>query len=219
MVQKYEYDQLMGMSQYKYRRHFVSQRKMKVNTMCRPISAIRGLSAEDILELCRQENSVPVDIKTILKKLGISSMAYDFSELEDELEECSDGNHILGALVTKGDKAAIFYSIDDKKDSHRYRFTIAHEIGHCCLKHFPVHGETTHPVFRKDGDTSNKQEIAANIFAGQLLIPRNSLIRIIDELLKPSVSVLAKIFDVSEKVMYARLKHLNIKTKIEGYNC
>lgn len=209
----------MGMSYKKYQNHLALQKEIKVNSMCKPISAIRGMSAQDILKLCRQEDKIPVDLKAVLKKLGISSMAFDFSKIEELLDQCSNGNHILGALATKGDKAAIFYSADDKKDSHRYRFTIAHELGHCCLKHFPVDGSTTHLVFRKDGETKNEKEIAANIFAGQLLIPENSLKDIIDELIMPSVRTLAEIFDVSENVMLERLRFLHIKTKIVGYNC
>lgn len=222
MMQRYNYGHSfcnMSMSIRQYVQYNAKQKEIKVSTVCKPISAIRGMDASEILELCRQENSIPVDVTAILKKLGISCLAFDFSKLESQIPECFNGNHILGALATKGDKAAIFYSVDDKRDSHRYRFTIAHEIGHCCLNHIDTNKALPHLMFRKDGEANSKKEIAANIFAGELLIPENSLMSIIDELLIPSVSTLAEIFDVSDKVMLARLKYLKLKKKIVGYNC
>lgn len=222
MMQKYEFWRgfaCMDMPYKHYQKYLAQQREIKVLSMCKPISAIRGMSAQEILELCGQESNIPVDIKAVLQKLNISCMPFDFSGLESKISSCANGNHILGALATNGDKAAIYCRIEDKEDSHRYRFTIAHELGHCCLNHFPVDGSTIHLVFRKDGDTRDKKEIAANIFAGQLLIPKESLISVIDELLIPSVRTLADIFDVSNAVMLERLKFLKISRKIVGYNC
>ena len=74
-------------------------------------------------------------------------------------------------------------------------------------------------MFRKAGDTTDHKELAANVFAGQLLIPKESLLSVISELLIPSVRTLADIFDVSSAVMLERLKFLKISTKIVGYNC
>lgn len=222
MVEKYELWRSFGsmnISYYSYQKHFAQQRKIKVLSMCKPISAIRGMSPQEILELCGQENKIPVDIKAVLQKLHISCMPFDFSGLEAKISACSNGNHILGALATNGDKAAIYCRVEDKEDSHRYRFTIAHELGHCCLNHFPVDGSTIHLVFRKAGDTTDHKELAANVFAGQLLIPKESLLSVISELLIPSVRTLADIFDVSSAVMLERLKFLKISTKIVGYNC
>lgn len=222
MVEKYELWRSfgsMGMPYYSYEAHFAQQRKIKVLSMCRPISAIRGMSPQEILELCGQENNIPVDIKAVLQKLHISCVPFDFSDLESKISECSNGNHILGALATNGDKAAIYCRVEDKEDSHRYRFTIAHELGHCCLNHFPVDGSTVHLIFRKDGETTDRKEIAANVFAGQLLIPEESLLNVISELLIPSIRTLADIFDVSSTVMLERLKFLKIRADIIGYNC
>ncbi len=51
----------------------------------------------------------------------------------------------------------------------------------------------------------------ANIFAGELLIPYSSLMSIYNQLLKPSLSVLAQIFQVSTSVMKARLNYLELR--------
>lgn len=222
MMKRYAFFQnfaKMDMTKLTYDMYFAKQRKIKVLSMCRPISAIRGMSAQEILELCGQSNNVPVDIKAVLKKLKISCLPFDFSGPEVDEVKCDRKDQILGALVTNGNNAAIFCRIEDKENSHRYRFTIAHELGHCCLNHFPVDASTIHLVFRKDGDAMDEKEIAANIFAGELLIPKDSLMSVIDELLVPSVRALADIFDVSQAVLIGRLKYLKIGRKIIGYNC
>lgn len=174
------------------------------------LSKLYGKKATDILKETNQENAVPVDLKKILQFFDISAVAMDFTEIEKSL---SIENKILGALSCQNGKSAIFYNYKDKEDSHRYRFTIAHELAHVALQ-----AETNHVEFRTDSTILTKEELAANTFAGELLIPQNSLYNIIDELLIPSVSVLADIFEVSINVMKERLKHLKIKTKIIGYN-
>ena len=124
----------------------------------------------------------------------------------------------MGALVTNGNNAVILYREQDQIDGHRSRFTIAHELGHCCLAHYQVNEATVHLSFRHERTTDNIQEVAANIFAGELLVPKTTLESVIDELILPSVQTLADIFAVSTSVMLERLKYLKITTNIIGYN-
>ena len=145
-----------------------------------------------------------------MEKLEISAFSFDFSEIEKRLPaELADKN-ILGALVSAKDRAAILYSSRDKQDSHRMRFTIAHELAHYCL-----HGMTRHIHFRMDG-ALNEQEIAANTFAGELLIPEFSLKKVIKQLFVPTVAALADIFDVSINVMNERIRCLSLEDQIVG---
>lgn len=58
-------------------------------------------------------------------------------------------------------------------------------------------------------DKDNEQiEEQANIFAGELLIPEESLNKYYNRMIVPSLSTLAEIFRVSTSVMVARLDYL-----------
>ena len=175
------------------------------------VKDLYGLTASEILEITNQETAVPVDLKKILEKFNISAVSMDFSELESYSEI---DRKILGALICRNDNAAIFYNSKDQKDGHRYRFTIAHEIAHCCITN-----ECNHIEFRHDPSFLDETEIAANTFAGELLIPSNSLYDVINKLILPTIEVLADVFEVSVNVMRERLNCLNIKHNILGYNC
>lgn len=187
----------------------------KVYCMCKPISNIREKTAQDLIEYCGQTEYVPIDLRAMLTKLQISCLSRDFSEIEKVLDE-GENNPILGALVTNGDNAVIYIRQQDKENSHRYRFTIAHELAHACLGHYPIGKTSVH--LRREISGNDQQEYAANVFAGQLLIPQKTLERVISELLFPSVQILAEVFEVSENVMKARLDQLEISRKIVGYN-
>lgn len=184
--------------------------------MCKPVKELYGKTPSELLEMYGLQDSVPLDLSVLLKKAGISVLPMDFSKIEQtkELkEQVEKRGHILGALICIEDNAAIFYSNKDVENGHRYRFTIAHEIAHCCLT-----GEQNHIEFRHDSETVTEDELAANVFAGELLIPEAKLREIIGELLIPSINVLADIFEVSVNVMRARLDYLNIGSKIIGYS-
>lgn len=211
----YAYAPIM-MSQLEYKKHCIMQRESQVTNMGKAISKVKNMSAQELLKFCGQENSVPVDLKAILKTVGISALPKDFSPIENKSK--SDVK-ILGALVAIDEDAVIFYNKNDLEDGHRYRFTIAHELGHCCLSHSCLDSpDGIHIELRMEGNSILPEEKAANTFAGELLIPYDSLMKVIDELILPSVRVLADIFAVSENVMLARLEHLNVARNIIGYN-
>ena len=172
---------------------------------------LHGKTANDILCIADQMDSIPVDVKRILEVLNISAVPLDFTDMEKKLTGIYANKSILGAMVSNDKGTAIFYNNKDKTDSHRTRFTIAHEIAHCCL-----HGPTPHVEFRFDGATEKEDEIAANTFAGELLIPERALQTTISQLILPTVSALADIFDVSMNVMKQRLIHLNLNDKVMG---
>lgn len=202
-----------------YDRYRTIQRERKVSSMCKAISQLHNMSANDLLVLCNQKHVIPVDLTAILKKLGISAIPFDFSNAEDNIRQQFKANvQVLGAIATQGEHAAIFYNKKHQQDSHRSRFTIAHELGHCCLNSAHLEGGKTHIDCRIEGISPNDDEIAANIFAGQLLIPEDGLYQTIKKLIMPSVHILAEIFDVSDNVMLKRLEYLNVKDRIAGYN-
>lgn len=186
--------------------------------MCKRVSDLHGMSADALLERCGQENRVPVDLSAMLKKLGISALPMNFSQLENDLEQkypkIFGAREILGALISNGDNAAIFYREEDCLDSHRCRFTIAHELAHACLTGSSNHIEVE---FRISEGPFNDLETKANQFAGELLIPEKQFYKIMDQLYLPSVHTLARIFDVSDNVMRERIKCLEPGIPILGY--
>ena len=86
---------------------------------------------------------------------------------------------------------------------------MAHELGHYCI-HYGQAIQGNYIEFRSNMNCGEKKEIEANTFAGDLLIPEQSLRNIINRLLKPTLQGLADIFDVSTSVMRARLELLMI---------
>jgi len=79
-----------------------------------------------------------------------------------------------GALLFRGDKRAILLNTAIP-NAGRQNFTLAHELGHYFLRHKPDFQQSGEMGFRcspKDmKDTHRPQEIAANRFAAELLMP------------------------------------------------
>lgn len=174
--------------------------------LCKKLKEIDGMTPEDILLICGV-NSYPVDIQGILRKLGILNGSMDFSEIEklNPVIIKSRGS-ILGAVTIIGDSVSIFYR--EGSTDNRKRFTLAHELAHCCLNASSL--KKGHIEFRFDEQTDDYKELSANIFAGQLLIPEKPLRKMYDSMVIPAVDVMAREFRVSNHVMEARLKYLGL---------
>lgn len=179
----------------------------KGRIMSKKLRELDGVSADDILLSCKI-TSYPVDIQAILDKLGVNYAPMDFSELESQNPDVIKiRGSILGAVTVVGDVVNIYYSKDSTEN--RKRFTLAHELAHCCL-HAPDLRDRGHIEFRLDTNSPTLREEAANIFAGQLLIPEKPLIEIYKQLLIPASDVIANEFKVSTHVMEARLTYLGL---------
>lgn len=177
----------------------------KVKFMC-TIKDLDGLTADEIL-LITNVKFYPVNIHEVLNKLGIKCDVMDFSPLEAQIPDVvKKRGSILGAVAIIDNKVNIFYSKDSTEN--RMRFTLAHELAHCCLN-APTLKEG-HIEFRIDKDENNPKERAANIFAGQLLIPETPLRQMYDSLIIPAADVMAREFKVSTHVMEARLEYLGL---------
>lgn len=189
------------------------QEAIKENEQNIKISNLFGLNADDLLAITNQTDKYPVDLKLILQHFNISALPLDLDALKNHLSDDYKDIEILGALVSNDSDSAIFYNKNTLKEGHRYRFTIAHELAHACLN-----GQSNHIEFRIKGIPNDKNEIIANTFAGALLIPENTLKIVLSKLILPTVKNLSEIFEVSENVMRARLSHLNIESRIFGFN-
>ena len=76
---------------------------------------------------------------------------------------------LLGVYFPKPLSPVPGIMVSTERDLHVQRFTAAHEIGHLCLNHTPSFDETV-GLWR--GSSGNLQELAADAFASEFLLPR-----------------------------------------------
>ncbi len=182
---------------------FRTQKKRKVIYMCDKLNELKDKTPIEILRQTKQLDNLPIDVDDILKRLGILKIPHTFEDLEKS-GNFDDKGEISGLVLLRGNDIGIFYKRTDTL--HRKRFTIAHELGHCC-----IHGDmlkSGYIEFRSSMTSSDPREVAANTFAGELLIPTKQLLKIYNKLIIPSLSGLADIFEVSTNVMRERMRCL-----------
>ena len=184
------------------------QTKGKTN-MCRVLRQLDGIKAEELVRDFKLYTSLPVNLNGILKRYGIPTFPSDFKDMENFKhirDKVSVKGEILGAVTVDGDDVKIFYKEGESR--HRQKFTIAHELAHCCLNAQELMREG-HIEFRTDIESlKDGQERQANIFAGELLIPRILIEAIYNKINIVDLTSISEIFDVSENVMKARLDYL-----------
>lgn len=171
---------------------------------------LNGKSSEDLITKFELDKMVPVKLDNVFKYCGIEVLPTDFKTYEEipEISKIVDEKGlVLGAVAIKNNQINILYKKDDPP--HRQRFTVAHELAHCCLNAYEL-ATNGHVDYRLDIEEAAEGEYAANVFAGELLIPNRTLDTLYKAIKKPKVEILAKIFDVSENVMRARLKYLKL---------
>jgi hypothetical protein len=146
--------------------------------------------------LIRQfQNSPPVDVKAIAESLGLS--VWEIPHLPDTVS----GKIFLDPRHGGGSGYSI--GVNEREGFNRKRFTIAHEVGHFLLhREFIGDGIIDDAMYRSK--LTSRQEIEANRFAADLLMPYNLISA---ELRRGNrdVAALAKAFKVSEPAMRIRL--------------
>ena len=141
--------------------------------------------------------NVPIPVGDIAQKLGIYVWVQSF--------EKNYNRDKSGYLEIAGDVSVIY--INEKDHPYRQRFTIAHE-----LAHFLTYPEVMeHAVYRDDRFAHYPEERQANNFASEFLMPGDLIRREYRELVFPTVSDLAKKFQVSNRAMESRLKRLKLR--------
>lgn len=152
----------------------------------------------------RYDAAVPVDIAGIIRSEGITLQK---EELEDD---------VSGMLVIQDDRVVI--GVNSRHSQRRQRFTMAHELGH-----YVMHSSTSRVFFdesllffrnQKSSEGTKKQEIEANNFAAELLMPepaiRQMLETPIDAFNDGDVKKLASRFNVSSQALTIRLTKLGL---------
>ncbi len=204
---------------------------MGENGMCDVLKKIRGKEPEEILKEFYPKETIPIDVVDLAQSIGMKLSGVDFTKMEENAlfkKEVEKKGNILGSVFVKDEDVEISYStklsnesvsnlsdidIEDKLKK-RQRFTIAHEIAHCCLH--MKDGNGSHIEYRiEQTDYNDTKEREANIFAGKLLMPSN-LISIIADILDYNLSLtfLSNLFKVSKNVVEARLNFLIYNEKI-----
>ena len=144
----------------------------------------------------------PVSLDKILEGENIKYLEKDLSSLG------LDDN--IDALMYK-DKDVNILAVNSRTHLYyeRKRFSIAHELGHLFL-HF-TDNQKYYIAFRNNQGTEGKQqEIEANIFAANLLMPDEMVEHEYFELDLPILSTLAEKFKVSKAAMKIKLDTLQL---------
>lgn len=183
--------------------------RREVIIMCKILKKIHNMGPDELLKQYDISTEPPIDITTLLKEIGIATIKKDFTEIEEVLGVKRGA--ILGAAFSNNDKLGIFYKESDSILSQK--FTIAHELAHCCLHCCDF--EAAHIEYRLNcgldiSYADEEKEREANIFAERLLIPKDKLEEIYNKMIIPSLKQLSVIFKVAPFVMAARLDNLDL---------
>ena len=175
--------------------------------MCK-LSDLAGKTVSDLLATAFIDpNDIPRDLDQLLRGHSIIATSMDFAEIEDILsEKVQEWGTILGAVAVKNNNFGIFYRTGSTFS--RIRFTVAHELAHCCLHSEAL--ENGHVLMRYDGYFQDEEEIRADDFASELLMPERLMRAEFNMDIKPRVVDLAKKYIVSLNVMWVRLMRLGL---------
>ena len=129
--------------------------------------------ATEVLEEC-WGGDFPVDVEAICDDLKIGILPVNGLSRMFRVD----------AFISASFDTIYVDSQEFERDSHRYRFSVAHELGHYVLhrKYCPnVAGDLKEwlKVFR--GFVNNYAEYQANFFAGSLLVPEYELVHVLDD--------------------------------------
>ena len=151
-------------------------------------------SHEQILDLLRKhQGTPPVNVVAIAHDLEIN--------VYKALGEGLSGMIVKNTSQGGASGYAIFVNKEDPPP--RQRFTIAHEIAHFILHQEAIGDGIVDDALYRSG-LSNKQEIEANKFAAEILMPWHLINKAMNENIN-SIKDLATIFQVSESAMSIRL--------------
>ena len=162
------------------------------------------LLVDHILQTCSIFRP-PIPVDSIAKYLGI------------DLRESPADDDISGALIRpETGNGPVVIALNEKHHPNRKRFTISHELGHLVLHPGnTVHVDQNVLINWRDQESSsgiNWQEVEANKFAAELLIPSRFITSDVEsiDLDDNVIARLARRYRVSETAMRNRLVNLGI---------
>lgn len=153
----------------------------------------------DTLIKC-QIDTLPVNLMAIARHYNIKVIRYSRSEYIKSLNISeSDGFSFFK------DQPIIYYN--DSKPHNRVRFTIAHELGHCILGHLSK-GKVTNRINSETDAYSDPQEVQANVFARDLLMPA-TVLHSLNVRSPEDIMDICNVSKQSAEIRYKRLLELN----------
>ncbi|MEK7070802.1 MAG: ImmA/IrrE family metallo-endopeptidase [Patescibacteria group bacterium] len=142
----------------------------------------------------------PIDVEKVAQRLGFTIIEADFPD------------NYSGEIFIEGNVKSI--GINKNHNSSRKRFSIAHELGHYLNAHqnFDDGGEMLDDINFDFTNPIHRQEKEANMFAAELLMPKDFLIKDLNEF-GLDINKLKEKYDVSEQSMWIRLTSLRLAEK------
>lgn len=155
--------------------------------------------ATSILKMAGIHNP-PVNVYKIAKLLGFSIIESDFPI------------NYSGEIFIENNVKSI--GINKNHSLTRQRFTIAHELGHYLNGHqyFDEEGKMLEDSEFDFSNPIRQQEKEANLFASELLIPKEFLIKELEQH-GLDINKLTEHFEVSSQAMWIRLTSLKLVEK------
>ncbi|SFN94842.1 ImmA/IrrE family metallo-endopeptidase [Xenorhabdus japonica] len=161
---------------------------------------------------------IPIDFTKVISYMeNLYDVRFVFSE---NLGLHNTKGEILGIMDVKSNTIKITNKLE--KNSHRWRFTLAHEIGHYILhsnfiaEKYDLYSEVESNFFWNENDINiknsvkNRLEWQANMFANCILMPRHEVFNVIKELVKK-----LQISNFNNGIIYLDNQSCNI----HNYNC
>lgn len=146
----------------------------------------------DLADLMR---AAPVDVMQVARRFGVNIYSAKLPE------------KISGILMKDSDygsESGFVIFVDKGEPASRQRFTAAHELGHFVLHKDYIGDKVEDNYLLRSEGMSNRQEIEANKFAADLLMPM-SLIQAEMSDGNTAIGTLAEKFGVSKTAMSIRL--------------
>ena len=152
--------------------------------------------AIDILSLCKND-SVPIDLGVIAKKLGLQIVPYGFPDSMSALFLIEEGVRVIG--------------VNKNHSNVRRRFSVAHELGHFISGHEDFSHDNVEHIDREKKYLNSfyRMEEEADEFAAELLMPE-FLLKKDFSLLNGDIEALAKKYEVSQQAMTIQLINLKL---------
>lgn len=139
------------------------------------------------------DKKIPIKINDIIQKIGVPTRQVESLSFDGITKVSSDGTF------------CILYNKD--RPIVRKRFTLAHEIGHIVLEHVSIFGDCTQ-------HSKRSQEVEANAFASELLVPAVDL----KQFIKKQERTIQEVMDrywVSKEVSWIAIMNNKLSGRIK----